>query len=75
MRGPGAATGGGFDKARKPLYVVWETGPLAATAGRYLGGGAELVAIEEALPDPASGGAGGRAVELLVDVPGGGFGG
>ena len=72
---PGAATGGVFDKTRKPLYVDWHSGPLAATAERHLRGAAELVAIEEALPDPAAGGCGGRAVELLVDVPGGARGG
>lgn len=66
--GPGAVTGPVFDKTRKPLYVDWRSGPLAATAERHLRGAAELVAIEEALPDPA---AGGRAVELLVDLPGG----
>ncbi len=70
--GPAAATGPVFDKTRKPLYVDWRSAPLAATAERHLLGAAELVAIEEALPDPADGG---RAVELLVDVPGGGGGG
>jgi len=73
--GPAAATGGAFDKTRKPLYVDWESGPLAATAERYLRGAAELVVVEEALPDPAGGGCADRTVELLVDVPGGGCGG
>jgi len=70
--GPAAATGEAFDKTRKPLYVDWESGPLAATAERFLRGAsgpAGTVAIEEALPDPAAADGSQRAVELLVEVP------
>lgn len=68
--GPGSATGAAFDKSRKPLYVDWESWPLAATAERLLRAAPGPVVIEEAHPDPGAAPAGHRVIEMLVEVPG-----